>query len=665
MLGKLPLYIYTAKYFRAGQIAARLQLLARRGTVYRFPGYLKHRYRPPELPRVRTAARFRPADALDSVAAAWTRWKFDSAPLLARAADLRRGRFTLLNETRDLGRPVDWQPDGATRLWQYNLHYFDYAVDLVLAARIGGDKDAVLCLEGLINHWIEANAVGQGMGWHAYPLARRVVNWIQVLGVRPPAAPFRTGLGRSLYEQALFLEDHLELDSLGNHLLADAKALVFAGLYFDNGTAARWMQRGMEILEEGLQEQILPDGGHYERAPMYHAQVLQDYLEVLIALRDNNRPVPTGFEKRVIDMADFLAGIRHPDGEIPLFGDSAVGVMPPANDLLAAAALVLDCPGRWAGVQVGSYTATLTGTAVPIAEGIALAPLSFWPHSGYCALRGPHPDDYLIADVQRMGPDHVPAHGHCSLFSYELSIRGQRLIVDSGVGEYERGPWREFWRGTRAHNTVTVDGAEQSEIWAAFRVGRRATVLQAVLHEIDGAHVFIGAHDGFARSGRNVWHRRILVRLHDCPIWAVLDRVIGEGEHSVESYVHFHPQATCAIESKTLAATLGTLATRILPSPLPELELRLVIGAIDPIQGWHAAMFGRRVPNPVLVLTTYGQLPIDIGYLIVPESVRVDGWEWRIQTAAARTVVTIEVRTDRATKRAEFDIESGEMMRHT
>ena len=77
-----------------------------------------------------------------------------------------------------------------------------------------------------------------------------------------------------------------------------------------------------------------------------------------------------------------------------------------------------------------------------------------------------------------MGPDHLPAHGHCSLFSYELSIAGQRLVVDSGVDEYEPGPWRDYWRSTRAHNTVIVDGAEQAEIWAAFRTGKRTRLLE-------------------------------------------------------------------------------------------------------------------------------------------------------------------------------------------
>jgi uncharacterized heparinase superfamily protein len=166
-------------------------------------------------------------------------------------------RFKFLNQERE---PRTWNDDAIPRLWLYNLHYFDFV-----------DPELLLS-------WVSENPIGVGSGWEPYPLSRRIVNWIkwQRSGhVLPPQCL------ESLALQAEFLSNTIEYRLLTNHLFANAKAMVFAGLFFSSREAEKWLRKGLEILDQELGEQILGDGGHFERSPMYHSLILEDLLDLI------------------------------------------------------------------------------------------------------------------------------------------------------------------------------------------------------------------------------------------------------------------------------------------------------------------------------------------------------------------------------------------------
>jgi uncharacterized heparinase superfamily protein len=624
----LGLYLRTARHFRLSQIVARLRKELDARLLRGFGWLARSRYTVPEnLVRRPGAEFFHNEDS---------RYHPQLDQLTQSAHRLQQGTFRLLNRELPLGRPVNWNPASTTRLWRYNLHYFDYALDLALVSKWNGNESAAKTLGNLFHEWIEHNPTASGVGWHSYPIARRIVNWIQAVSLVSPRVIFG-GDDRvsewlaSLYVQAKYLEDHLEYDCLGNHLLADAKALFFAGLFFQGQAAERWLSRGEHILWEGLDQQILPDGCHFERAPMYQAIVFQDYLEVVLACRLNHRDIPAWVLERLRSMGDFLDGIRHPDGEIPLIGDSAFGIARSPRDILATAEILLEEHGRWPDAKPDLYSSFMApqafcaGAPIPSAKKECGA----WPATGYFALQGARPGDRLIVDSKPMGPPHIPAHGHCSLFSYELSINGTRVVVDSGVEEYEPGPWRSFWRSTRAHNTVTVDGCEQSEIWAAFRVGHRTRVLATGFAVRDTASMFTAVHDGFVRQHADIRHRRFIAAL-DPQLWLVLDEISGLGRHKIESFIHFHPNVSCELNGSDAIIRFPTGSARIYPHPRDDgssVELSCVCGQVDPIQGWYAQKFGARQPNPVLTLTSDSVLPGRVGYLIAPEGREVTWWD--------------------------------------
>ena len=533
------------------------------------------------------------------------------------------------------------------------------------------DERAAELLRCFFSEWIEANPVGVGVGWHSYPISRRIVSWVQSVSLALPEivlsnSALESAFLGSLYQQTRYLEDHLEFDIEGNHLLANAKALVFAGIFFGGKAGARWHEKGIKLLWRGLHDQILADGGHYERSPMYHAGMLQDYLEVVSVQHLNNNEVPQSVHQRLIAMGDFLAGIRHPDGEIPLFADSAFGITHKTPDILAAAERLLDVPSRWANTDAGLYCALFAPRKLQYKGISTTVPprRTSWPDTGYFTLPGVGAGDKLIVDAKPMGPDHLPAHGHCSLFSYELSISGERLIVDSGVEEYEPGPWRDFWRSTRAHNALTVDGAEQSEIWAAFRVGQRAQLIESGYLKQNSSSLFLWELSTGLRDKRNPIHTGVSSRRSRKGFGWYWMRLEVRGGHTIESLVHLSPNADCQVKAQYADVSLGSVRVRVYPycdHTAPACKMSCLRGEVNLIQGWYAPRFGERRPNTVLSFSCDSSLPARLGYLIAPASREITSWDAVLSDPGKPIQVNISVTSPQGNLRVHFDARSASL----
>lgn len=352
----------------------------------------------------------------------------------------------------------------------------------------------------------------------------------------------------SLAAQVRFLGKRLEWHLLGNHLFVNAKALVIAGLYFEGDEADAWRERGWRILRAEIPEQILADGGQFERSPMYHALAVEDMLDLLNAMQAHPGVCAVADERRVTErigaMRAFLSAVCHPDGEVAFFNDSAQGVAPKRAEL-------------------EGYAVRL-GLPVQVERGLPVQVVGLQP-SGFVRMDVPSQGIAAIMDVGPVGPDYLPGHAHADTLSFELSVGGQRVLVNSGVSQYGLGPERLRQRGTAAHNTVTVDDTDSSEVWGGFRVARRAaaSLLRAGACDeraaggLGGARAVVEAeHDGFTRLPNGGTHRRTWSLLElggltvqsdadaGLPVQArlgltVQDRLESRGV--IESHWHFAP----------------------------------------------------------------------------------------------------------------------------
>ena len=464
--------------------------------------------------------------------------------------------FRFLGEERSI-TAQGWHPDGASHLWRYNLHYFDDLNAADSATRIPWHAQA-------IDAWIDANPPGTAIAWDPYPTSLRIVNWIKWAhaGNRLPRVACE-----SLARELDWLSQDFEFHLGGNHLLANAKALVFGGVFFEGRFADRWRVRGLEILEDELPRQILPDGGHFELSPMYHAIALEDVLDLVNLARVHpDLSLPRApLEEAALRMLRWLEAMCHPDREIAFFNDAAFGIAPQPD-------------------QLRRYAQELLG---PLESRTATCHLR---ESGYVRIE--QPGCVLIADVARVGPDELPGHAHADTLSFELSLFGERLIVNGGTSVYGQGDQRLRERGTRAHNTVEIDSANSSEVWSGFRVARRARPFDVVMREDGVDTVLSAAHDGYRRLPGSPIHRRTW-RVGPSRL-VVEDFVEGRFGNAIARF-HLNPEVRCELDGSGGSGTLATPAGRTIRWTAQGREVRLAAS-------WYAPRFGQRLATRCIEL---------------------------------------------------------------
>ncbi len=454
------------------------------------------------------------------------RGTFLTSPCQNTTAGILSGRWSFVGQTHQGDFPPRWRMDEASRLWQYNLHYFD------CLSLLNYSQAKRLVLSWIRDHPLHRTHVG----WEPYCISLRLMNWLQTffhrfasqtLGQRE----FAQVLWRSVYLQAQWLLANLETHLMGNHLLENAAALLSAGTCFTGPDAARWARRGRKILLSQLDEQILPDGGHFERSPMYQCRLLQVVLNLI---NMGSGGLAARLEPTAASMARALESMTHPDGQIALLNDAAHGIAPDTRELMQAAARL--------GIT--------SGQSQPEAGPFAL------PHTGYYGWRS-EADDLLICDAGQVGPDYIPGHAHGDIFSFELSFNSRRLIVDAGVYDYEASEMRSYCRSTRAHNTVEVAGQDQCEFWKAFRVARRGKPLNVRFRADRDSMTLSADHDAYRRlPGAPEHHRQFLYRREG--VLVVRDQVRCRVDWPVVSRLHLHPDCRIvSVVSNAVALRLG------------------------------------------------------------------------------------------------------------
>lgn len=432
-------------------------------------------------------------------------------PIKKKISLLNENTFQFLNKTESLSE-VGWNDNGNTiaKLWRYYQHYFDdlNAVDS-LKRNEWHDK--------LFKSWINENSVGKGVGWESYPTSLRIVNWVKfyLLEKKLPDICMQ-----SLVLQSKWLSKRIEWHILGNHLFTNAKALVFVGLFFSSKESEIWLKKGLKIINNELKEQVLNDGGNFELSPMYHSIFLEDLLDLI----NISKSYPNFIQKTKIDewiqiskkMFIWLNAMTHPDGNIAFFNDASLEIAAKLEELK-------------------KYAHRLGINYIP-AKFSKVLHLS---DSGY--IRFTSNNAVGLLDVAPIGPDYLPGHAHADTLSFELSLFGQRLLVNTGISEYGISQIRQYERCTKAHNTVVVNDENSSEVWSGFRVARRAYPFDLKIEELENFVNISCAHDGYKRLDNKPIHRRNWQFSENSLI--INDHIDGSFK-SAYAYFHFHPSIT-------------------------------------------------------------------------------------------------------------------------
>ena len=395
---------------------------------------------------------------------------------------------------RELDDGSGWVHADAPRLWRFHLNYWDWAWGLAADP----DRMAARALFArLWRSWQASAEFGRGDAWHPYPAALRAWSWCGLYRDLVAGSDFEPAFTAGLAAHAGFLRRHLEYDVGGNHLIKGLKALVGLAVFFADERSERLAVRR---LASQVASQILADGGHHERAPAYHCQVLADLVDVADLLAAAGRAPVKGIVEAIDCMREWLGAVLAPDGQVPVLNDG----YPVDRDLLAA-------------LRPGPDPVTPASPVLVLpATGLVRAVVGGW---------------HLLADVGPPCPPSLPAHAHADTFGCLVHVDGVPLLVDTGTSTYEPGPVRRYERSTAAHSSLQMDGADSTEVWGVFRAGRRARV-SALTARADTSGVICEAmHDGFRRlHGRPLHHRRWSLASDGL---RVDDMVTGRGRHEI------------------------------------------------------------------------------------------------------------------------------------
>ncbi len=359
--------------------------------------------------------------------------------------ELMKDSFTFLHSTRHLDPDGEWNLEEETPLWNFNLHYFEFLFPLWNAFQTTRDTQFLNQAFRLMTSWIRQNSLsGKGAAWESYTIALRVTNWLSFLSLagNELSVNLRDTITCSLYEQYVYLSQHLEKDILGNHYFEDLKALVLCAVFFRDDTMLR---HARHKLARECDKEILKDGMHFELSPMYHNLILEGLLKVTAALRESGQ-ADAELESYLQPMLDAAWSLEGMLNRIPLFNDSGNNVAKSLSALLAAAKKHFDL--------------------VPVYK-------SEFPDAGYYIFQ--NSSWKMIVDAGQPGPSYIPGHAHCDALSFELFKDGNPVAVNCGTYAYQ-SDLRGFFRSTPAHNTVMINGREQSECWSIFRMAGRSTV---------------------------------------------------------------------------------------------------------------------------------------------------------------------------------------------
>jgi hypothetical protein len=442
-------------------------------------------------------------------------------------------RFSFLGHTLASSRIVDWQTragPAADQLWRMNLHYMEYL-------RVVDDD----VFAGLTGQWIAANRpYGPGYwhdAWNAYALSIRTTVWMEEFARRRARlAPEYAGrLRNSLAEQLAFLAANIETDIGGNHLIKNIRALATGARMLTGPQSAAMKILAVSLLSSALDEQVLADGVHFERSPSYHNQVFGDLLAIQHALGGSlGADIAERLKSALAAMAQVSADLAHPDGYVAIFNDAGLSMGPDPR------------------VLADAYRREAGDPPVPRRH-------FAFSEAGYFGFRDA--EIYLVADCGRLGPDQLMAHAHGDALSFELSVAGERIVVDQGVYEYVAGQRREAARAARSHNTLAIDGLEQGDFFGPFRCGARPDVCVTEYVETPRGFRLTGRHDGFTRTGGGpVHHRRF--DLDDGRL-EIHDRLVGSVPCMVTTGLLLDPACQVSEDGREAVITRGTARVRV------------------------------------------------------------------------------------------------------
>lgn len=507
------------------------------------------------------------------------------------------------------------------------------------AWRISGDHGHALEMLNQLEDFMEANPVGMGINWTCtMDVALRAANWALGLSlIRNCPAVDNTTLITAyghLFDHGTFIHNNLEnkYEVTSNHFLSNVVGLYYlAAVFHDLPEAAVWNSFCRDALEREMQVQVLNDGADYESSIPYHRLVTELFLGAARLADFRNEPLSDNYRLCLKTMVAYMAAVLRPDGLMPQVGDADDGRLhifssydtwqpQDPRHLFGPAALTLDEPAwlKQAGPD-GAWESAWWGfdiAGVSFANNELPAHAGLFPEAGIAISR--RDGQFLLVSNGMVGTKGFGNHKHNDQLGFELHLDGNPLIVDPGSYVYTSDPdARNLFRGTRYHNTLSIDGEEQNELrpeWL-FRLFESAHAEHRHFHADETAVEYHGRHVGYNRLTKGkVVHERRFRLLHEQNMLIISDLLDANGTHDLCWHFHLAPGITAGIPQAGFCQ-IETMGRHYILASLDGLEMQLG-------EAWYSPAYGVRLPCPALDFTLRDSAsgPSQWGFVIAPKT---------------------------------------------
>jgi hypothetical protein len=531
-------------------------------------------------------------------------------------------------------------------LWEPNRHLA--ATTLAQAYHLTGDLRFAEGVRRMLNAWFDQCPYPLGANWvSSLELAIRLVNWSvtwHLLGgadspifAGTEGERFQQRWLASVYQHCHFIAGHESRDSsANNHLFGELLGLFVAGVTWPCWQeSARWQHHAAFELERQALLQNCPDGVNREQAVYYHHEVCDMMLFALLLGRANSCPFSARFSEQLEKMLVFLAALIDTRGNVPAIGDADDALLVGWScqldfnlyrSLLATGAVLFQRPDFKArATQIDDKSVWLLGDAARdafanlstnLSTSLSASPTASPPAShdapqqqafaegGYYLLGngfGTAHEVKLVADCGPLGFLSIAAHGHADALAFTLSVAGYPILIDPGTFAYHtRQVWRDYFRGTSAHNTVRVDGMDQSEIGGNFLWLRKASSHCEMWSSKEDYDIWVGSHDGYMHLPDHLLHRRKIDYCKMTRMIVVEESIQCNGPHQLEWHWHFAPECELQIRGAALVWVRCGPVEMEIELPSEDVVAQLIRGQEDPPLGWYSAGFDQKVPCTTL-----------------------------------------------------------------
>lgn len=550
---------------------------------------------------------------------------------------------------------LTWLLSEKTPLWRENYNYLEFLLPLAwLLDDFATPETEIQAAKTLLEQQLALfwQLTHRQRCWSTYGVSRRLLTYCEFLPILTQLSDYcQQEFWAQLVQDSQYLVAFLEWDVQGNHLIQNLTAwsaitVVFRQLPATQPMATQWQHQLKRLLSAVISRQVLSDGFHYERTPMYHLWVLRNVLEMIVWQQQSPEMIGVNEALQMFAQTMLQAGqaILHADGQIPLFGDASLPQVPNFKVLV-----------DYAKTMAGLESISQESDAKVGFSSEPLKPFHYFDQAGFVVFRNMAPNAALIVDCGDFAPRDLPAHAHCDLGSFELHDAHGPLIVDTGVSEYVPSPLRDYCRGTAAHNTVWFPGQEQAEIWDGFRVaeyprfhqcrvnqGKVESALNIERHAVENSSKSLSANESqlilsYENYNGAYRHERTVTHLGQ-RFWVIEDRVsVSKIPQEVPwSLLHLHPD--CAVESQDNAAYWVDQRLLIIPfSANPSDPNKVEFSKHSPWRGnlnRYSAGFnldrsGQILAQPLSVDTDFRNVS---GWILIPGQPAQLVWQWKEDT---------------------------------